>query len=359
MKFAKILFITLAFTLLGLSLSLSRSERSEAKYKEMTQSLRVEVGYKELLTPVDDEFVEKVLERDYKGVLTYRNKRTENLVLQATMLKENSFRSGIPMFSSNSMLFSSPGLSQIFIEIPSNESVQYIPFVQLTQGCNFDIAIKPLKMNCAIKTNVGAGIVGFEFKDVSDVEALTVVNQINKLKNTRETEINRTVVGVLDAITRLKAKQQELRDVAGKISDANKLQEEKRKNIINLTRQQGDIDDKLSQELNRYNGLTANVETINKRIAEINQKIANAINEVNALKAYSTIESSKITTQDKIAKMEADLANFLRVAKYWIQGAVYHRIIDDKEVIELEKLLTDQQTVDPFNAKLDDKFFPQ
>lgn len=359
MKFAKILLITFAFTLLGLSLSLSRSERSEAQYKAMTNSLRVEVGYKELLTPIDEDFVEKVLERDYKGILTYRNKKSDIFVLQASMLKENSFRSGIPFFSKDPMKFSASGFSQLFIEISSNEFVQYVPFVQLTQGCNFDIALRPLKMSCAIKTNVGAGIIEFEFRDVSDVEALTIVNQINKMKNTRETEINRTVVGVLDAITRLKAKQQELRDVAGKISDANKLSEEKRKNIINLTRLQNDIDDKLTQEKQRYNGLTANVENILKKIADINQKIANANNEKNALQNYIALENSKITTEAKIKNMENDLANYLKIAKYWIQGAVYHRIIDDNEVKELETLITGQPTADAFNAKLDDKFYPQ
>ena len=359
MKFSKILFIVGAFALIGLTLSTQRSERSEAQYQSMTQSLRVEVGYKELLTPPSGEFSQKVLERDYKGIVTYRNKKTSNFVLQATMLKEGAFRSGIPFFTSNPENFSTPGFSQIFIAIPGQDKVQYIPFVQLTQSCMFDIAVLPLKMTCPVKTNVGAGILGFEFdEDVMDTEALTIINQLNKLKNFRETEINRTIVAVLDAIIRLKGKQKELKDASAKVSDAYKKQSEKQKIITLLIRRQGDIDDQIGAEADKYKQLTSNVEKITKKISYLQQKIR--IDQIQriALRTSITSLNNDMTVPDRIKKGEADMQIYIELMNYWIQGAVFHRIIDDDEAVPLGKMVTSGQ-IDGFNTKIDDYFFPQ
>lgn len=358
MKFAKILFIVSALALIGLTLTIERSVRSEAQYQEMTKTLRVEVGYKDLLTPPDGEFSEKVLERDYKGIVTYKNKQTEEFVLQASMLKEGAFRSGIPFFTNNPEKFSTPGFSQIFIAIPGQEKVQYIPFVQLTQACLFDIAILPLKMTCPVKTSVGSGIIGFEFADVMDTEALTIVNQINKLKTFRESEINRTIVGVLDAINRLKAKQEELRAASSNVADVYKKQSDKQKKILQLIRQQGEIDDKITAEAEKYRGLTANVEKVTKKIAEITHSIRTAEIEKVALNEGLTKLQNILTTPEQITKMNGDLQKYLQLAKYWIQGAVFHRIIDESEANSLEGMVSRGELQD-FNNKIDDYFFPQ
>lgn len=359
MKFSKILLIVGAFAFIGLTLSIQRSERTEAQYQATTQTLRVEVGYKELLTPPDGEFSEKVLERDYKGIVTYKDKQTEDFVLQASMLKEGAFRSGIPFFTSNPVKFSTPGFSQIFLPITGQNKVQFVPFVQLTQACQFDIANLPLKMTCPVRTSVGAGILGFEFADVMDTEALTIVNQINKLKIYRETEINRTIVGVLDAISRLKAKQQELADVAARaVADAFKKQSEKQNLIIQLIRKQGEIDDQITSEGNKYRGLTANVEKINKKISEINLKISALQSSKVTLISQTITLRKNIAPEARIAKMESDLQRYVQLINYWVQGAVFHRIIDDKEANPLIEMAKNAQS-DAFNAKVDDYFFPQ
>lgn len=358
MKFAKILFIVGAFALIGLTLSIERSERSEAQYQSMTQSLRVGVGYKELLTPPDALFDEKVLERDYKGIVTYRYKKTEDFVLQASMLKEGAFRSGIPFFTTNPEKFSSPGFSQIFLPITGQDKVQYVPFVQLTKGCIFDIAALPLKMTCPIRTSVGAGILGFEFSDVMDTEALTIVNQINKLKNYRESEINRTIVGVLDAINRLKAKQNELNNASAKIADAYKKQDEIQKDIKSLIIKQGNIDEKLYLESEKYKVLTSNVEKISKKISDIQHKIRDETNKKISLETSITNLQKDMTNEKRITSYGADMQKYLALAKYWVQGAVFHRIVDEKESEQLVNIFVNGQ-IDVFNTKVDDYFFPQ
>ena len=358
MKFAKIIFIVGAFALIGLTLTIERSKRSEAQYQETTKTLRVEVGYKELLTPPDGEFSDKILERDYKGIVTYRNKKTEDFVLQATMLKEGAFRSGIPFFTQNPQKFSNPGFSQIFIPIAGQDKVQYIPFVQLTQACLFDINDLPLKMTCPVKTSVGSGMITFEFIDLMDTEALTIVNQINKLKVFRESEINRTIVSVLDAINRLKAKQKELQETSANVADAHKKQNLKQKIIKDLIRRQGEIDDSITSEAEKYKTLTSNVEKISKKIANISQKIRVDEIEKNALGTGIDNLQSSMTTEAQLGKMESDLQRYLQLAKYWIQGAVFHRIIDDNEAKTLDDMIIDGK-FDTFEVKIDDYFFPQ
>ncbi len=359
MKFSKILLIVTAFALIGLTLSNERSERSEAQYQATTQSLRVEVGYKEMLTPPNGDFSAKVLERAYKGVVTYRNKKTKDFVLQASMLKEGAFRSGIPFFTQDPEKFSTPGFSQIFIPVPGQDKVQFVPFVQFTQACSFDIAAVPLKMTCPVRTNVGAGMLGFEFADdVMDTEALTIVNQFNKIKTSRESEINRTIVGVLDAISRLKAKQKELQDASSSIADAYRKQTQKQKIIIALIRKQGDIDDQITNESEKYIGLTKKVEKAQKKIHDIRHKIRDTITTTTSIEYTIRTMTGSLTGPAVIAKLESDLQRYLQLSKYWIQGAVFHRIIDGTEAEPLERMVTSGNT-NAFNGKIDDYFYPQ
>lgn len=359
MKFVKILLFVGAFTLLGLSLAAERSERSQARYQEMTNSLRVETGYKELLTPPDHEFNEKVLERNYGGIIYYKTKKAESTTLQTTMIKEGAFRSGIPLSNPDNGVFSSAGFSQIFINANDQGTVSYVPFVQLTQGCGIDVGNLPFKMTCPIRTVNGSGVFTFQFEDnTQDLDASTVVNQINKLKVFRESEINRAVVGVLDAINRLQAKTQELKDAKVKNVQAVKAQQVKQKLINDLGRLQDEIDGRLDTENTKYVGLTTKVDLSHKKISEILQKISQAKSQISSIRSIVLNLQTNITPESQIKQMEADLAKYLQLAKYWIQGAIFHRIIDENEAKPLEDLVVATNLVS-FNTKVDDYFYPQ
>ena len=68
--------------------------------------------------------------------------------------------------------------------------------------------------------------------------------------------------------------------------------------------------------------------------------------------------TGSLTGPAVIAKLESDLQRYLQLSKYWIQGAVFHRIIDGTEAEPLERMVTSGNT-NAFNGKIDDYFYPQ
>jgi len=357
MKLTKILFITLALTLLELSLNYS-SDRSQAKYAAATNELKVQVGYKEILQEFEEEFIDKVLERNYDVRFKFKNMFTD-LSLESPMLKENSFRSGIPFQAKNPNKFAVNNLSEIFLELKNYENVEFIPFVQLTKGCTFEIVNMPLKISCTVHTRKGPEFFEFEFKDVVDTEVLALLNQINKLKNLRETEISKTVNGVLDAINRLKIKQAQLEEInKGQIDFRIKNQAiiDRIKELLDKNRK---IDDSLVEEKKKFVTLSGNEEVIRKQITDIREQISTAQNKIINLNKQIQLEKTTLVLGEKIKLMENNLQFALKTCKYWIQGGVYHRIIDDPEAIELDKLISNQPNIARFIQVVDEKFSPQ
>merc|ERR1712032_1707222 len=68
-----------------------------------------------------------------------------------------------------------------------------------------------------------------------------------------------------------------------------------------------------------------------------------------------TLESS-VSTQAQIEGLQATIDKALKQLKYWLQGAVYHRVINAEKKTGLEGLKDNNSG---FDAKVNDYLFPQ
>merc|ERR1712210_343555 len=100
----------------------------------------------------------------------------------------------------------------------------------------------------------------------------------------------------------------------------------------------------------------ASIEKLKKQIAELTAKLALLQKQKLTLEAtIKTLESS-VSTQAQIEGLQATIDKALKQLKYWLQGAVYHRVINAEEKTGLEGLKDNNSG---FDAKVNDYFFPQ
>jgi len=93
---------------------------------------------------------------------------------------------------------------------------------------------------------------------------------------------------------------------------------------------------------------TKNTNTYNKRQRKITFRLS-------LEKTIKTLEST-ISGPAQLAKLQEDITKALQQIKYWLQGSVYHRVINETEKAALIVMIKQDAQ---FDAKINDYFFPQ
>lgn len=360
MKFAtKLLICISALSLISLSVCFSRNDRSGAVYTEQTRALRVAVGYKELMTAPDNDYNQKVLEKNYPVTIVIKEKQIYGFQIQSTLLREGTFRSGVPIFSEKGDV-NQVDLNENMVLQEQDEKSQYIPFVQISAGCSLTPAVVPQKIDCSVRNKNGSTNISLQLDEgaISDLDLFILVSYINTARAKRLSEINKYVVDVLDAISKFKAKKEEMSQTFQQIRDATELRRQKQIIIDGLNNRMKLADSKLSAEVTRYATLTKKVEEISKQITELNIKVRQVTSNLISLKDLRNKLNGVLTPQNFVLKLEQDLVLYEKTLSYWINGGVFHRIIDESEAVPLINMIKSGK-IPEFTSKLDQYFFPQ
>ena len=351
MKFAKALFF---ICVIGIITSRAVS-KAEAEYTAATNALKLEVGYKEMfqntfenkMPPFGNQEVQVVME-DSKASAT----------LDLNMMENNSFNSGIPFYFKAAS--SEKVVSKNMVKL--NDKTWYIPFNTISKACSFDSNIDssvPLYLTCFLANKNGTPVLKINFTGFSahsrrDQMAVSIIaNGFSEKQEARKSFISQKFKDVGNAIWYSMTYQEEITGI--KKSDADILAA-KKASIEKLKKQIAELTAKLALLQKQKVTLSGELQTTQTKKTETTVTKTKKITYKLSLEAtIKTLESS-VSTQAQIEGLQATIDKALKQLKYWLQGAVYHRVINAEEKTGLEGLKDNNSG---FDAKVNDYFFPQ
>jgi hypothetical protein len=281
--------------------------------------------------------------------------------IQMTLLKTDSFLSGIPFYSTAKIADFNTPIMKNFLKYSDDHSF-YLPYNTITESCDFTCNMmdsKELysKIKCPLNNTNGTSMMTMIFKkignDYNSVQKVLLIKQIiDNGKTSRKNyvssqfmQINMAVYGVNEADKRMKSISQSDAEIkAAKLASIKSL----RLSIETYTTQLLALK---AKKITLSNDLQ-NIKTKNSELdANKKTKIATKIS---LIVTIATLES-KITAKDLIAELEKKNVKNMDLLKYWLDGSVYHRIISESEMTGL----VGKASKPHFDKEVTNFFFPQ
>ena len=354
MKFAKVLFFVCVIGICAAAAIERATSKAAAEYTAATAALKYETGYKEMF----QNTFEIPSPGNQKVSVQIGTAKVET-VLDNVLLGTGSFLSGIPFFFATTP--TSPVVTNNMVKF--NEKTWYIPFNTISNACNVSQANDPnIKnfMTCMLSNKNGPQVLKIFFLELknqndfmSKMTVNTSANDISSKKQARGSFISKKFGDVGSGLMYTMQFQQSIAQIQKNDADvlaAKKASIEKlKKQIAELTAKLVLLQKQkttLSSELQTVQ--TTKSETFNKRQKKVTYRIS--------LEAtIKTLESS-ISTASQITALETTIATALKELEYWLQGSIYHRVINTAEKAGLLAIKNDNTQ---FDAKINDYFFPQ
>ena len=362
MKFAKIIFF---ICVIGICSALERATtkseaKSEAEYTASTKSLRVVTGYKEMSSN-SNALDSTVYAENFPVDIKIGYAKSFSTILQMTLLKTNSFLSGIPFYAKDGVSLTTPVMKN-FLKLP-NTNTFYIPYNTITEGCSFhsnmmDTTELYAKIKCPLNNSNGTAMLVMSFTNIGDdyqsqQKVLLIQQVIDSGKSSRKQMINGELMKVNMAVYGVN-------NAKGNIESINKSDAEvKKAKIASITALKTELT-KLQAELNGLKKkkitLSNDLQNIKTKQNDLSIKKKSKITIKISLLANIETMAGKITSKDIIGDLTKKQADNMDLLKYWLQGSVYHRMITGAEKDALIGLVAKDTQ---FDTKVTELFFPQ
>lgn len=350
MKFAKILLIISAIAFVA-----SRTvTKEEEEYMAETNALKIELGYKEFME------LDAITQQNYKNtnwkVSIGVNGATAQGELSNTLLYSN-FASGLPF------RFKADPPANLAKNMLKYRDVWYFPWntissIGLAMGKNGRNKEGIIVNDFNLKNKNGDFSVTFTFTEaIWDTKAMLafseIINDWQTKKTNRKSEINTHFKKVQQAAIMAMDTQDQIQKV--KDSDEKKKKdleakiELKRKTVQTLTNEVTEANQKFvkaSQEL----------VTVETKLESERSRRSKLIIEKTNLEENIKILKASVKADEVLAQLKKKMDDSLKLADYWLKGAVYHRVVSEGEKAELMKMILDDAK---FDKTVNGYFSPQ
>lgn len=357
MKFAKVLFFVCFIGICAAAAIERATSKAEAEYTSATKAVKVEVGYKEMMQMTTTQNIqEDAFNKNHRVRISDGTGEVETQ-LDVIILKTNAFNSGIAFFFKDA-----PKTAVVTNNmVKLNTNTWYIPYNTITNSCKLVNEVDPkikLYIVCDLENKTGVNVFKIFFLDLEkEFRTTMLVNYINQdldsRKSARRSFIQKKFMDVASGV--YSAMNYQYKIAAIKKSDAEILSEKNARitkikaDILTLTTSLGLFQKQkinISQELQTIQ--TKNTNTYNKRQKKITYRLS-------LEKTISTLEST-ISGPEQLAKLQEEITKALQQIKYWLQGSVYHRVINETEKAALIVMIGEDVK---FDTKINDFFYPQ
>jgi len=353
MKFAKILLIVCVFGIISASAIERATSSAHAEYLSETKSLRITNGYKSLLANQGE--IETINLRNAFPVTLEVGNKKQQATLQMQML--DNFRSGIPF------ILTAPLENEVTKHLIQKDTIHYLPFSTISNGSCFfqiDFESETKTINCNLNTQNNSvfkiNLLKIDGDILTKNQVATTINQeFTKRASERKAEITKYYQDV--AASGYQAMKW-LIEIDNINKTKEKIKAEKTEALNNLKIQLKELQQKLS-DLNKL--FAAKSESTEKVKTTITTQIEERRRLTEQVKYYE-ISIENLTKQKSKINETINYQNKKdenkKLIKYWLKGAVYHRVINAKEKEGLETLV-DTEKFEDFLKSVNDYFNPQ
>lgn len=356
MKFAKVLFFVCVIGICAAAAIERASSKAATEYTAATNALRLEAGsgYKEMFQNTNQgrfDIGNRVVSLEVDNVKV-------NAVYAADLLKGNSFFSGIPFY------FATPPTSEVVTKnmVKLNEKTWYVPFNTISKDCEFtpnaDTAEK-MCLSCNLQNKSGTPVFKFFFSDMNSDKrkdqmlVSATANVISGKSGERKTFISNKFGEVADGLWEVTDYQEKIADI--KKSDAE-IKLRKETSIAKLKKQIAELTAKLALLQKQKTTLSGQLQTVQTTKSEtINQRTKKITYRLSIEATIKTL-SATISPAEQIKALTAAIEKALKELEYWLQGSIYHRVIN---ATEKASLLAKKSENTVFDTMINDFFFPQ
>lgn len=350
MKFAKVLFF---ICVIGIITSRAVS-KAEAEYTAATNALKLEVGYKEMF----QNTLESKMPFGNQQVQVVSGNSKATATLDLGLMDNGSFLSGIPFF------FKAASSEAVVTKnmVKLNDKTWYIPFNTISKSCSFDSNIDssvPLFLTCFLANKNGTPVfkinfTGFSATSRRDAMAVSIIaNEFSEKQEARKSFISQKFKEVGYAIWYAMGYQDDIASI--KKSDADILAK-KKASIEKLKKQIAELTAKLQLLQKQKITLSGELQTVQTTKTETTVTKTKKITYKLSLEATIKTLESTVSSQAQIDALQATITKALKELEYWLQGAVYHRVINATEKTGLVGMKDNNSG---FDQKVNDYFFPQ
>jgi hypothetical protein len=330
------------------------TSKAAAEYTAATAALKYETGYKEMF----QNTFEAPSPGNQKVSVQIGTANVET-VLDNVLLGTGSFLSGIPFFFATAP--ASPVITNNMVKF--NEKTWYIPFNTISNACSVSTASDPNVKNymtCMLSNKSGPQVLKIFFLELnnqndfmSKMKVNNLASDISSKKQARGSFISKKFGDVGTGVYYVMTFQQKIAQV--RQTDAETLAA-KKASIEKLKKQIAELTAKLVLLQKQKTTLSSELQTVQTTKSETFNKRQKKITYRISLEAtIKTLEGS-ISPASQITALETTIATALKELEYWLQGSIYHRVINTTEKAGLLAMKNDNSQ---FEAKINDYFFPQ
>lgn len=365
MKFAKVLFFICVIGICSAAAIERATSKAAAEYTAATKAAKVEVGYKEFMQRfnpnapnpyANQNNIAPVAKPQNTLVNIETTQGTAKAMLDYTLLlNDKQFNSGIPFF------FTAVPTEAVILSnmVKLKENSYYIPHNTITQSCaiykDFSDPNAKKMLQCMISNKSG----NFALKMIFDKQTIGI-DVINIMATTmgsasgkRKTWISDKFRDVAEALTQTIYFQKQLSWIK---SDDATIKAAKQASIDKVKLQIKTLEARLvALQANKVT-LSGQLQTTQTTISEtLTTKTKKITYKLSLEVTIKQLEQS-ISTKAQVEVLTKSVADALQKVTYWLDGSIYHRVINASEKTGLLGLINNNAA---FDAKVNDYFFPQ
>jgi hypothetical protein len=259
--------------------------------------------------------------------------------LQMTLLKTNSFLSGIPFYSKTPVNFNTP-LMKNFLKL--NENTFYIPYNTISESCAFyssmiDTKEAFSKIKCSLNNSNGTNmlVIAFKTNNNSSMEQhkmLFCQQYIEKGRNSRKNFITSEFENINNAAYDVSYVQDQITMI---LKSEAEVKAAKEATIQGLKVKIASLTIELATARAKKVKISNDLQSVKTSASDIRSKIkANIAIKISLLTTIEVLKT-KITGTSIIDQMTKKQESDMTFLKYWLNGSVYHRVISESEMTAL------------------------
>ena len=362
MKFAKVLFFVCVIGICAAAALERATSKAEAEYTAATNALKLEEGegYKEMFQntygPPSRASRRAQATQNQKVSIEVGTSKVEALY-DAKLLENGSFLSGIPFFFASAS--SAPVVTNNLVKL--NANTYYVPFNTISNSCYMESSADPsekIHLICYLNNKSGASVLKIYFLELAkdrtnQANVSAIANKLQTKQASRKTFISGRYEEVNYSIQDVMWWQKEIKTIND--SDAAK-KAEKEKRVADLKAQIAKLTAELALLQKSKVTLSGQLQTVQTTKTETFAKRQTLITYKLSLEMTIKTLQTSISTAEQLKALQASIDKALKELDYWLQGSIYHRVIN---AAEKTTLLAKKNDNKGFQTMVNDFFFPQ
>lgn len=342
MKFAKVLFF---ICVIGICAALERTvSRAETEYMASTKAARVKVGYKDLM--MANTAQDGIMDKNY-NVRVQDNFDFVDCELDVVLLKSGGFNSGIPFYFKNPSVTANKKVMANFLKIGDSANNYYLPFNTISRNCEFNASMDPnvkLNFSCNLENKNGVNVFKIFFQDLdpTNMDHTFNASMVQQEIDNRQTDRRRHINTEFQRVTRAVMQASKIvRDIDNIKKSDQEVKAAKERLVADLKRQIAELQTTKTQLESKKQTQSLKVQQVqSEKTNNFNTKEKKISFRISLEKSIQTLEGG-MATPALLDALKREIEENKTQLRYWLTGAVYHRVCSEAESSALFDLALD------------------